>query len=59
MKTSVHAVCIRCLERILTDIAFNAGGGDAPEVQLTIDADYVEKMLGTDLHRKDIHKYII
>lgn len=47
------------LERILTDIAFNAGGGDAPEVQLTIDADYVEKMLGTDLHRKDIHKYII
>ncbi|MDY3026376.1 MAG: ATP-dependent protease ATPase subunit HslU [Candidatus Faecivicinus sp.] len=47
------------LERILTDIAFNAGGGDAPEVQLTIDADYVEKMLATDLHRKDIHKYII
>lgn len=47
------------LERILTDIAFNAGGGDAPEVQLTIDADYVEKMLGTDLHKKDIHKYII
>ncbi len=47
------------LERILTDIAFNAGGGDAPEVQLTIDADYVEKMLATDLNRKDIHKYII
>ncbi len=47
------------LERILTDIAFNAGGGDAPEVHLTIDADYVEKMLSTDLHRKDIHKYII
>ncbi len=47
------------LERILTDIAFNAGGGDAPEVQLTIDADYVEKMLGTELHKKDIHKYII
>ena len=47
------------LERILTDIAFNAGGGDAPEVQLTIDADYVGKMLATDLHRKDIHKYII
>ena len=47
------------LERILTDIAFNAGGGDAPEVKLTIDADYVSKMLSTDLHRKDIHKYII
>ncbi len=47
------------LERILTDIAFNAGGGDAPEVKLTIDADYVDKMLSADLHRKDIHKYII
>ena len=57
---NIGARCLHTmLERILTDIAFNAGGGDAPEVQLTIDADYVEKMLATDLHRKDIHKYII
>ena len=47
------------LERILNDIAFNAGGGDAPEVHLHIDAEYVKKMLGTDLHRKDVRKYIL
>ena len=47
------------MERILNDIAFNAGGGDAPEVQLRIDAEYVRKMLGTDLHRKDVRKYIL
>ena len=47
------------MERILNDIAFNAGGGDAPEVHLHIDAEYVKKMLGTDLHRKDVRKYIL
>ena len=47
------------MERILNDIAFNAGGGDAPEVHLRIDAEYVKKMLGTDLHRKDVRKYIL
>ena len=47
------------MERILNDIAFNAGGGDAPEVHLCIDAEYVKKMLGTDLHRKDVRKYIL
>ena len=47
------------LERILNDIAFNAGGGDAPEVSVKIDADYVHRMLGTDLHRKDVRKYIL
>ena len=30
------------LERILNDIAFNAGGGDAPEVEVRIDAEYVK-----------------
>ncbi|MBQ8086988.1 MAG: ATP-dependent protease ATPase subunit HslU [Clostridia bacterium] len=47
------------MERILNDIAFNAGGGDAPEVSVHIDADYVNRMLGTDLHRKDVRKYIL
>ena len=47
------------LERILNDIAFNAGGGDAPEVEVRIDAEYVKKMLGADLHRKDVCKYIL
>ena len=47
------------MERILNDIAFNAGGGDAPEVNVKIDAEYVRLMLGVDMHRKDVHKYII
>ena len=47
------------LERILNGIAFNAGGGDAPEVEVRIDAEYVKKMLGADLHRKDVRKYIL
>ena len=47
------------LERILTDIAFNAGGGDAPEVCVTIDADYVNAQLGADAHAKDVRKYIL
>ena len=47
------------LERILNDIAFNAGGGDAPEVCVTIDADYVNAQLGADAHTKDVRKYIL
>ncbi len=47
------------LESILNDIAFNAGGGDAPEVCVKIDAEYVRRMLGADMHRKDVRKYII
>ncbi len=47
------------LERILNDIAFNAGGGDAPEVCVSIDADYVNAQLGADAHAKDVRKYIL
>ena len=47
------------LERILNDIAFNAGGGDAPEVKVAIDADYVKAQLGADAHAKDVRKYIL
>ena len=47
------------LERILNDIAFNAGGGDAPVVCVTIDADYVNAQLGADAHAKDVRKYIL
>ncbi len=47
------------LERILNDIAFNAGGGDAPEVNVVIDADYVRAQLGADAHAKDVRKYIL
>ena len=47
------------LEKILNDIAFNAGGGDAPEVCVSIDADYVNAQLGSDAHAKDVRKYIL
>ena len=47
------------LEKILNDIAFNAGGGDAPEVCVSIDADYVNAQLGNDAHAKDVRKYIL
>ena len=47
------------LEKILNDIAFNAGGGDAPEICVHIDANYVNAQLGTDLHAKDVKKYIL
>ena len=47
------------LEKILNDIAFNAGGGDAPEVCISIDADYVNAQLGNDAHAKDVRKYIL
>ena len=47
------------LEKILSDIAFNAGGGDAPEICVHIDANYVNAQLGTDLHAKDVKKYIL
>ena len=47
------------LEKILNDIAFNAGGGDAPEICVTIDANYVNAQLGADAHAKDVRKYIL
>ena len=47
------------LERILNDIAFNAGGGDAPEICVTIDANYVNAQLKDDAHAKDVRKYIL
>ena len=47
------------LERILNDIAFNAGGGDAPEVKVTVDAEYVRRQLSQDVHAKDVKKYIL
>ncbi len=47
------------LEIILNDIAFNAGGGDAPEICVHIDANYVNAQLGADIHAKDVKKYIL
>ena len=47
------------MERILSDIAFNAGGGDAPEIKVVVNAEYVKAQLSADVHTKDVRKYIL
>ena len=47
------------MERILEDIAFNSGGGDAPRVNVTVNGEYVKNQLGADIHQKDVRKYIL
>jgi len=47
------------LENILNDIAFNAGGGDAPRVQLTVDAEYVRTQLSGDIFTRDLKSFIL
>lgn len=47
------------MEKILNDIAFNAGGGDAPEIKVNINAEYVRAQLSADIHQKDVRKYIL
>ena len=47
------------MERILNDIAFNAGGGDAPEISVLVNAEYVKAQLSGDIHQKDVRKYIL
>ena len=47
------------LEQILSDIAFNAGGGDAPEIQVVVNAEYVKTQLSTESKEADLHRYIL
>lgn len=47
------------LEQILSDIAFNAGGGDAPEIQVVVNAEYVKTQLSTEAKETDLHRYIL
>ena len=47
------------LESILSDIAFNAGGGDAPHIQVHVTDEYVKAQLAGDYQRKDLKKYIL
>ncbi|MDO4385100.1 MAG: ATP-dependent protease ATPase subunit HslU [Clostridia bacterium] len=47
------------LEQILSDIAFNAGGGDAPEIQVIVNAEYVKTQLSTEAKEADLHRYIL
>ena len=47
------------LEQILSDIAFNAGGGDAPEIQVVVNAEYVKTQLSTEVKEADLHRYVL
>ena len=47
------------LEGILSDVAFNAGGGDAPEVSVVVDEVYVKARLAGESQEKDLRKYIL
>ena len=46
------------MENLLDDISFNANG-QHPEIELNIDAAYVDEHLGNEFHEDDIHKYIL
>ncbi|NLI55209.1 MAG: ATP-dependent protease ATPase subunit HslU [Clostridiales bacterium] len=46
------------MENLLDDISFNANG-QHPEIELVIDAAYVDEHLGEEFHEDDIHKYIL
>ena len=45
-------------EKMLEDISFNAGG-DMPDVDVTINGDYVAEHLGTDAKKMDMRQYIL
>ena len=47
------------LEKMLSDIAFNAGGGDGAQVKVTIDATYVESQLKAETKQQDMSRYIL
>ena len=47
------------LEQILNDIAFNAGGGDAPEIRVLVNAEYVKKQISGEAREADLHRYIL
>ncbi len=47
------------MEKILNDIAFNAGGGDAPQISVNVNAEYVRSQMKQDIQQKDVHKYIL
>jgi ATP-dependent HslUV protease ATP-binding subunit HslU len=46
------------MENLLDDISFNANG-QHPEIELVIDAEYVDEHVGDEFHEDDIHKYIL
>jgi len=47
------------LEKVLSDVAFNAGGGDAPEVTVVVDDRYVNEQLGAEMKQRDYSRYVL
>ena len=47
------------MEKILSDIAFNAGGGDAPEIEVKVNAEYVSRQLEKTARDSDLNRFII
>ena len=47
------------LEQILGDIAYNAGGGDAPEITVNVNAEYITSQLGNAVKEADLNKFIL
>lgn len=47
------------LENILSDIAFNAGGGDAPEIEVKVTDEYVRSQIAGQYARQDLKRYIL
>ena len=45
-------------EKMLEDISFNAGG-DMPDVDVTINGEYVAEHLGADAKKMDMRQYIL
>lgn len=50
----LHAV----VEQLVEDLSFNAGG-DHPDMDVVIDADYVTRTLGETLKEQDVRRYIL
>ena len=47
------------LEKLLSDIAFNAGSGDAPEITLNINAEYIRSHMEQESRAGDLHRFIL
>jgi len=47
------------LEKLLSDIAFNAGGGDAPEITVPINGEYIKSRLSKEATASDLHRFIL
>ena len=59
MSFVIPSAALKELEKILSDIAFNAGGGDAPEIEVKVNAEYVSRQLEKAARDSDLNRFII